>query len=75
VSPRVALNYRLHPGHTLRASVSRANRTPVLLEQQADELFQIGPRLDRVMFAPAACVPNTSKRWSWATLASGSTAS
>ncbi len=51
VSPRVALNYRLRQGHTVRVSVSRATRTPVLLEQQADEVFQVGPIVDRVLFS------------------------
>lgn len=35
VSPRVALNHQLEPGHTLRASYSRATRTPSLFESRA----------------------------------------
>ncbi len=34
VSPRVALNYQLTPRQTLRASVSRATRNPVLVEER-----------------------------------------
>jgi iron complex outermembrane receptor protein len=35
VSPRAALNFRLHPNHTLRAVAARATRTPVLTEELA----------------------------------------
>jgi iron complex outermembrane receptor protein len=40
-SPRLALNYRLHPHQTLRAAVSQAYRTPVYFEQDGD--FSIQP--------------------------------
>lgn len=36
VSPRLAVNYHIVPGQTLRAGVSRANRTPSFLESRAD---------------------------------------
>jgi iron complex outermembrane receptor protein len=36
VSPRVALNYEFAPGHTLRAGVSQAYRTPTFFEQDGD---------------------------------------
>lgn len=35
-SPRLALNYAFQPNHTLRASVSKALRMPVLFEARAD---------------------------------------
>lgn len=35
-SPRLAFNYAFVPNHTLRASVSKALRMPVLLEESAD---------------------------------------
>lgn len=38
-SPRVAGNYRLAPGHTLRVAMSTATRTPVLLEDQSNARF------------------------------------
>ena len=37
VSPRLAANYQVAPGHTLRASVSSATRQPVLIEEQGYE--------------------------------------
>lgn len=42
-SPRVALNYHLLPGHTLRASVSRALRTPTLVEEKINRVLVLGP--------------------------------
>jgi iron complex outermembrane receptor protein len=39
LSPRLAANYRLVPGHTLRAAVSKATRQPVLLEEQSNARF------------------------------------
>lgn len=36
VSPRVALNYALHPAHTLRFSVSQAYRSPTFYEQDGN---------------------------------------
>ena len=43
LSPRLAANYRLAPGHTLRASVSSATRQPVLLEEQSFARFCLVP--------------------------------
>jgi iron complex outermembrane recepter protein len=40
-SPRVALNYRLSPDHALRASSSRAHRTPTIFEEKADNYFDL----------------------------------
>jgi iron complex outermembrane recepter protein len=42
-SPRVALNYRLAPDHALRASTSRAHRTPSIYEEKADQYFDLVP--------------------------------
>jgi iron complex outermembrane recepter protein len=36
ISPRLAVNYHVVPGQTLRAGVSRANRTPSFLESRAN---------------------------------------
>jgi len=43
VSPRLALNYRLLPGHTIRASVSRARRQPVAFEERSNERICADP--------------------------------
>jgi iron complex outermembrane receptor protein len=51
VSPRLALNYRVREGHTLRASISEANRMPVLLEEYSDTRVQVGPLLRRELFS------------------------
>jgi iron complex outermembrane recepter protein len=40
-SPRIALNYRLSPTHALRASSSRAHRTPTIYEEKADNYFDL----------------------------------
>ena len=45
ISPRLGVNYRLAPQHTLRASISRALRNPSLFEEKADLRFQLGPVL------------------------------
>jgi iron complex outermembrane receptor protein len=39
VSPRLAVNYTVHPGHTLRASVSEAYRSPTFFEQDGNQNF------------------------------------
>lgn len=36
LSPRLAVNYRLAPEHAMRISVTRAYRTPAILEEYAD---------------------------------------
>lgn len=41
-SPRLGVNYHLAPNHTLRLVGSRANRTPSLIEAQADWWTQAG---------------------------------
>lgn len=40
VSPRVAVNYTLAPGHTLRFNVSQAYRTPTFLEQDGYYVYR-----------------------------------
>lgn len=45
VSPRLAVNYRLAPRHTVRASVSRALRNPTLIEEKTDRKYVLGPLL------------------------------
>ncbi len=39
ISPRLAINYHLDWGDTIRASVSRATRMPSLVEQEGDRQF------------------------------------
>ena len=39
LSPRLAANYQVLPGHTLRASVSSATRQPVLIEEKGNARF------------------------------------
>lgn len=41
-SPRIAVNYHLNSGHTLRASASRGLRTPSLFEEFANSRADIG---------------------------------
>ncbi len=45
LSPRIALNYRLAPEHTVRASFSKASRTPTIFEEKGDYHFNLGPIL------------------------------
>lgn len=53
VSPRVAINYHVLPEHTLRASVSSANRTPVLIEESSDYSIRLG-RLPPIQYLKSA---------------------
>lgn len=39
LSPRLAATYRVLPGHSLRAGVSRANRTPTLNEEKGSLIY------------------------------------
>ena len=39
ISPRLALNYNVNKRHTLRASISRAYRNPVIIEEFADQRY------------------------------------
>lgn len=42
VSPRLAVNYLVLPQHSLRASISRALRTPTFFQEKADFKFEAG---------------------------------
>lgn len=39
LSPRLAATYRILPGHSLRAGISRANRTPTLNEEKGSLIY------------------------------------
>lgn len=41
-APRLAVNYRLAPGHTLRAGLTRSFRSPSLFELKADTRYFLG---------------------------------
>lgn len=56
-SPRIALNYSFRPEHTLRISVSQADRTPVLIEQKANQRFAVGPVFDQVLLSSGGLTP------------------
>lgn len=45
VSPRLAATYVVRPGHTLRAAVSRANRSPTLFEEFVNQRYDAPPAL------------------------------
>ncbi len=59
ISPRLAVNYQLHPNHGLRAGVSRAIRMPTVLEQKIDSRlgFIDGPTLDVSTISPNKLTP------------------
>ncbi|MDD3449087.1 MAG: TonB-dependent receptor plug domain-containing protein [Gammaproteobacteria bacterium] len=46
LSPRIALNARVAAGHTLRAAVSGAVRTPVLFEEALDYRIHLPPDIE-----------------------------
>jgi iron complex outermembrane receptor protein len=54
LSPRVAANYEFAPGHTLRAGVSQAYRTPTFLEQDGFYVYRstTGLPVDIIGVAP-----------------------
>jgi iron complex outermembrane receptor protein len=55
VSPRLAMNYALAEGHTLRFNVSRAYRSPTFFEQQGDwRYYSTGGAQLLHVFAPSA---------------------
>jgi iron complex outermembrane receptor protein len=55
VSPRLAVNYTVHPGHTLRASVSEAYRSPTFFEQDGNQNFvESGGLINDTFTIPAA---------------------
>jgi iron complex outermembrane receptor protein len=49
-TPRLMANYRLAPGHTLRAGFSRAWRAPSMFEARANNRFQSNGRLLDLVF-------------------------
>jgi iron complex outermembrane recepter protein len=52
VLPKVSLNYHVGHGQTLRAGLSHAIRSPVLLEEKADTKFTVGGRIvDLTLFS------------------------
>jgi len=59
VSPRLALNHHLSETHTVRASVSRALRTPVLFEEKGDWAFTAGPITDQKLLSTGGLQPET----------------
>lgn len=61
VSPRVALNFHASPDHTLRLAVSRAVRTPVLLEERASQRFYVTPGFyDQQIYSPGGLDAETN---------------
>lgn len=50
VSPRVAVNLTLHPGHVVRLGVSRAYRSPTFFEEEGNRVYLLasGALLDAV---------------------------
>ena len=55
VSPRLAVNYTMQPGHTLRASVSQAYRSPTFLEQDGNQVYtETGGSIVETVAIPAA---------------------
>jgi len=57
ISPRLALNHHLSDTHTVRASVSRALRTPVLFEEKGDWAFTAGPVTDQKVLSSGGLQP------------------
>ncbi len=56
-SPRIALNYSFTPEHTVRVSASQADRTPVIIEQMANQRFAVGPVFDQVLLSSGGLTP------------------
>ncbi len=46
ISPRLALNYRLAPQHSLRLAISKSSRTPAMIEEFSDVAAHILGELD-----------------------------
>ena len=69
LSPRLAVNWHLAPGQTLRAAVSRAYRTPSLFETRGDWAFSstTGAVLDRKYLMLGTPLPEqiTSRELGW----------
>lgn len=59
IAPRVAMNYLINEHHSLRASVSKALRTPVIYEDRADYKATFGPLLNHLYLGNKALMPET----------------
>ncbi len=61
LSPRVTATYALSHGHTLRVGASEATRTPVLVEQFADQrvTYQPGALVDQSLLSMTPLSPET----------------
>jgi iron complex outermembrane receptor protein len=58
LSPRLALNWLPVQGHSLRLGVSRAYRSPTILEQESDFKLTLGPFLfDQLLLSPYTLKP------------------
>ena len=59
LSPRLSVNHHLTDNHTLRASYSRALRTPSVLEENADAASKLsdGRRLDQLLLSAGDLEP------------------
>ena len=55
VSPRLAVNYTVQAGHTLRASISQAYRSPTFFEQDGNQVYtETGGSIVETVVIPAA---------------------
>lgn len=70
LSPRVALNWSFAPGHVLRASVSRATRTPAIVEDNANQVLRFSDTIaDQLLLSTgdlaAERVRSAEVGWIW----------
>ena len=72
LSPRLTATYALAPGHSLRAGVSDATRTPVIVEQFADQTIAYSPGtlVDQVLLSTNLLRPETITSYELAYLGS-----
>jgi iron complex outermembrane receptor protein len=49
LSPSIALSYHLLPGHTVRARVAQARRTPTLYEERFNWKYELPPALQAIL--------------------------
>lgn len=60
LSPRLAVNYTIAPGHTIRAGITRGYRTPNLFEEKADVRVTLGGvLLDQDILAKGGLKPES----------------
>ncbi|MGD8573853.1 MAG: TonB-dependent receptor [Gammaproteobacteria bacterium] len=57
LSPRLALNHSLSPSSSLRLGASRATRTPVVIEEHANQRFSAGSIFDQVFLSSGNLEP------------------